>query len=317
MRRAATLLMALAVSVGAAAATNPLAEARAALQSGEADKALSLLNSLPSSAAVHDLHCRVLFSTEHWDAAESECEQAVRMDEGNSDYHLWHGRTLGERASRASFMSAFSLAKRTVAELEAAVRLDPRNAEALSDLGEFYSSAPSVVGGGEGKAQGVARQLDQVDEARAHELRGRIAESDKDYGTAEREYKQAVAVSKHPAFQWMTLGSFYRRRSRGAEIEPAVESGMRAAQKDTTAGVALFNGSSVLMESHRNAPLAVKMLEEYLNGFTKTEEAPAFAAHTRLARLLTELGDRSGAQEQRAAALALAHDYKPALDLKF
>lgn len=317
MRHAAVLFAALAVCVGASAAPDPLAEAHAALQLGEADKALSLLNSLPSSAAVHDLRCRVLFTTEHWDAAESECAQAVRIEGGNSNYHLWHGRTLGERASRASFMSAFSLAKRTVAELEAAARLDPRNAEALADLGEFYSSAPGVVGGGESKALVVARQLDQVDEARAHELRGRIAESDKDYGTAEREYKQAIAVSKHQAFQWMTLGSFYRRRSRGTEIEAAVESGVKAAQKDRTAGVALFNGSSVLMESHRNAALAAKMLGEYLSDYTKTEEAPAFAAHTRLARVLAELGDRTGAQEQRAAALALAHDYKPALELKF
>jgi predicted Zn-dependent protease len=83
------------------------------------------------------------------------------------------------------------------------------------------------------------------------------------------------------------------------------------------AGVALFNGASVLVQSHRNTALAAKMLQEYLNESTKTEEAPAFVAHTRLARILMELGDRNGAQEQRAAALALAHDYKPALELKF
>jgi tetratricopeptide (TPR) repeat protein len=239
------------------------------------------------------------------------------MDGENSSDHMWLGRTLGERAERASFMSAFSLAKRTRSEFETAVRLDPRNAEALADLGEFYASAPGVVGGGEDKAKGVAQQLDQVDQARAYELRGRIAESDKDFGSAEREYKQAVAVSKHPAFQWMTLASFYRRRSQGTDVETAVQNGVKAAQRDKTAGVALFNGASVLVQSHRNAAQAAKMLEEYLNEYTKTEEAPAFVAHTRLARILAELGDRTGAQEQRAAALALAHEYKPALDLKF
>jgi hypothetical protein len=48
-----------------------------------------------------------------------------------------------------------------------------------------------------------------------------------------------------------------------------------------------------------------------------TEEAPAFVAHTRLARLKAQLGDKAGASRERSAALALAHDYKPAQELKF
>jgi len=290
--------------------------ANAALQAGAADRALALLNSLPSSAEAHNLRCRVLFTTERWEAATGECEKAVQMDRENSGYHLWLGRALGELASRASFMSAFSEAKRSRAEFEEAVQIDPRNAEALADLGEFYSSAPGIVGGGDAKANRVAAELDQVDPARAHELRARIAESNKDYGAAEREFKQAVTLSKHPAFQWMTLGSFYRRRDRAADAETAVQSGVKAAQRDSTAGVALFNGASVLTRVNRNPVLAAKMLEDYLGGTSKTEEAPAFAAHTRLARILVQLGDKDGARKQREAALALAHDYKPALDLK-
>jgi uncharacterized protein HemY len=48
-----------------------------------------------------------------------------------------------------------------------------------------------------------------------------------------------------------------------------------------------------------------------------TEEAPAFGAHVSLAHVLAQQGDKAGATEHRAAALALAHDYKPALELKF
>jgi tetratricopeptide (TPR) repeat protein len=291
--------------------------ANAALQVGAADKALTVLNSLPQSAENHNLRCRVLFALEHWDAAANECEEAVRQDGGNSNDHLWLGRALGEKASRASFVSAFSLAKRSRAELEAAVRIDPRNAEAMADLGEFYSSAPGVVGGGEDKAKALEQQMEGVDVARAHELRGRIAESNKDYGSAEREYKQAVEVSRHPAFQWMTLGSFYRKRGRAEDAEAAVVNGEKAAQRDKSAGVALFNGASVLTSAKRNPALAAKMLQDYLGGSVKTEEAPAFAAHANLARLLSQLGDKDGARKQREEALSLAHDFKPALDLKF
>ena len=295
-----------------------LARANAALQAGEADQALALLHSLPSpgEAEAHNLECRVLYTLEQWNRAVSECEQAVKMDGGNSDYHLWLARALGEKASRASFLSAYSLAKQVRSEFEKAAQLNPRSPEALSDLGEFYYSAPGAVGGGTDKAERVAVQLDRVDAARAHELRAHIAEERKDYGTAEREFKQSLAVSAHPAFEWMSLASFYRRRERLPELESAVQSGVNAVQRDRRSSAALYDGAAVLTSANRNSVLAAKMLEDYLASPAKTEAAPAFVAHTRLARLKDQLGDREAAQRERAAALALAHDYRPAQDAK-
>jgi tetratricopeptide (TPR) repeat protein len=317
---AALLGLAAAASLGAQSSHDGLAQVNAALQAGEADKALSLLRALPPpeglSAEAHNLHCRVLFALEQFEAANRECEQAVALDAKSSDYHLWYGRTLGEVADRANFLSAYNMAKRARAEFEQAVELNPRNAEALADLGEFYSSAPGVVGGGADKAQGVAAKLDGIDPARAHELRAAIARENKDYQTAEREFKQAIAVSGHPAFQWMRLASFYRKAKRYDDMESAVQSGFTAAQRDQHAGVALFNGASVLMKANRNPALAIKLLDTYLAAPGPTEEAPTFTARAWLARLRAQTGDADGARRERTAALALARDYKPAQDLK-
>jgi tetratricopeptide (TPR) repeat protein len=300
--------------------TQPLAQVNAALQAGEADKALALLKSLPSSDAgqgeAHNLECRVRIMLGQWNAAPDQCQEAVRLDVQNSDYHMWLGRALGEKADRASFLSAYSLAKRVRAEFEESVRLNPRNAAALADLGEFYRQAPGVVGGGIEKARGVAAELDKVDQARAHELRGHIADQQKDYGTAEREFKQAVAASAHPATQWISLASFYRRRQRWTEMETAVHSAETEAEHDKHAGLALYDGASILIETNRDPALASKMLEDYLAGSAKTEEAPAFVAHIRLARLREQLGDAAAANRERAMAQALAHDYKPEQDSK-
>ena len=174
--------------------------------------------------------------------------------------------------------------------------LNPRNVEALAALGEFYYSAPGVVGGGINKAESVAAQLDRIDPARAHELRGHIAEQRKDYGTSEREYKQAIAVSSHPAFQWITLASFYCSRKRWTEMESAIRSGENAAARDRHAGVALYNGASLLCATNRDPVRAAKMLEEYLGGNDKTEEGPAFVAHIWLAGLKEQLGDLQGGE---------------------
>jgi len=297
-----------------------LRKANAALQAGEADKALALLTPLMQQGAglaeASNLACRVRLTLEQWNEAAKECEQAVKMEGNNSVYRLWLGRALGERADRASFLSAYPLAKRVREEFEEAVRLNPRNAEALSDLGEFYEEAPSLVGGGEDKAEGVAAQLDKLDPARAHELRARIAEKRKDYGAAEREFKQAIAARVRPAAQWIALASFYRRRQRWAEMEYAVRTGQSAAQRDRLAGAALFDGASLLIQSGRDPALAAKMLEDYLAGSQKIEEAPAFAARLRLARLKQQLGDSAAAQREQEAALALAREYRPAEDAK-
>ena len=293
-----------------------LAPVDAALQQGEADRALTLLSAQPSAEA-HNLRCRVYFTLGRWDDAVNECDQAVRLNGQSADNHLWLARALGEKADNSSFIAAFSLAKRARAEFELAASLDPHDGEALTDLGEFYASAPGVVGGGIDKAQGLVAQLGRIDPARAHVLLARIAETKKDYDTAEREYKQAIATSQHPAIPWITLASFYRKRERWNDMEAAVEAGYKAAQADRHAGLALYNGASVLIRGKRNLALAAKMLEEYLSLYPKTEEAPAFEAHTRLAKVKAQLGDKNGAWQERTEALRLAHDYKPALGLTF
>jgi tetratricopeptide (TPR) repeat protein len=323
---AASLAAVMPLATAAQSATAPqkqapsLAAANAALQAGEADKALSLLSALPSPgpdlALAHNLICRVRYTLAQWDAAAAECEQAAQLDPQNSDFQLWLGRALGEKASRASFLTAFSLAKRTRAEFEEAVRLNPRNAEALADLGDFYRQAPGVVGGGIDKAEGIASRLDKVDPARAHKLHGQIAEQQKDFPGAEDEYRRTIASGAHPAIGWASLASFYARRQRFDELESAVQSILSTALHDKHPGPALYDGAGLLIETNRNPALAATMLEDYLAGSSKTEEAPAFIAHLRLARLKQQLGDQPTANRERSAALALAHEYKPAQDFK-
>jgi tetratricopeptide (TPR) repeat protein len=305
----------MAAAAGAQDLPGALAEANGLLQAGEADKALAVLDPLveenTGDAEAHNLRCRVWLSVGKPDQAASECEKAANLDPENSSQHLWLGRALGDKADHASFLSAYSLAKRVRAEFEEAVRLDPRNAEALASLGEFDCSAPGVVGGGLDKAEAVAGQLEKVDSPRAHELRAAIAEQRKDYERAEQELHEAIRTGPHPAYQWMALASFYRRRQRWDEMMAAVHSGVNAEHRDKRAAITLFNGASTLTRANRELPLAEKMLEEYIASPNKTEEGPAFVAYARLARVKEQLGEQESADRDRAAAAAMAHEYTP------
>ena len=317
------LIASIAAVIASAQAANPtqiLAQANQALQAGHADQALTLIQSLPqggaSLAQAQNLACRVNYALQQFDQAVTECQQAVKLDSQNSVDHDWLGRAVGGKAGQASFLTAFSLGKQTRTEFETAVKLNPQNADALTDLGSFYQQAPAIVGGGIDKAQGIAAQLDKVDASQAHQLRAQIAEGQKDYTTAEQEFKAAITTSAHPADDWSTLASFYHRRSRWTDLDSAIQNCESAAQKDATAGVAFYDGAGVLIESNRNPALAAKMLGEYLASSSKTEEAPVFEAYVRLAKLKKQLGDATGAKQALATALQLAHTYKPALGLK-
>lgn len=318
MRALGTVLLACAiVSACAQVQGSELAEVNASLQAGEADKALALLAPIvqqdANNAAAHNLECRVWLTEGQLDAAIGECQKAVTLEPDNSYHHLWLGRALGEKADHANFLSAYSLAKRVRGEFEEAVRLDPRNAEALASLGEFDCSAPGIVGGGLEKAEDVAAQLERLDPPRGHELRAYIAEQRKDYPEAEREFKRAIAVGPHPSYQWMALASYYRRRQRWDDMVAAVRSGAAAAHRDRRAVVSLFNGASTLAKANRELPFAAKLLEDYLASRDKTEEAPAFVAWAQLARLKDQLGDQQAAAQDLATATAMAHNYRPGL----
>jgi len=297
-----------------------LVKASTDLQAGEADQALALLTPLPKTgtgaAQAQNLLCRVRFVLQQWSQAASACQQAVNLDGQNSDYHMWYGRVLGQQASHANFFSAYGMAKHSLSEMQSAVKINPQNGPALSDLGDYYAQAPGIAGGGTEKAQAIALQLDKVDSARAQQLRGDIAIAKKDYVTAENDYRQAIVVSHAPADLWTVLANFYRGQQRWSDLDTAIQNAITAAAKDQNSGIALYDGAGVLISANRNLALAAKMLQNYLAGTSITEEGPAFIAHIRLSRLKQQLGDTAGAKSELATAAAMAREFNPAQDLK-
>jgi len=282
------------------------------LQQGRADHALEILQPATEAsnadAEAQQLLCRLALQLEHWDEAVASCGRAVFLDDNSSNNHLWYGRALGEKADRVSFVRAYGLGKRVKTEFETAVALDPRNAEALSDLGEYYTEAPAIVGGGKDKAAAVARKLDDVDRARAEELRGRIAASNKDTAAAEQHFREAIGASPRSASYWMVLGSFYQKQNDVIHMQQAIRSGLEA---NGAHGEPLVDAAQLLTRTDQDPQTAIRLLREYLASPDKSEDEPAFRIHLLLANLLNKQGDTAGAAREIQAAAAIASIYHP------
>jgi tetratricopeptide (TPR) repeat protein len=281
------------------------------LAAGKVDEATQILqqqiDSAPSARA-YNLLCRADFELSAWDAGIPACEKAVTLEPSNAIYHLWLARIYGEKADHAGFLSAAGLAKRVRTEFERTVELDPDNAEARTDLAEFYLEAPGIVGGGKDKAAQQADKIERLNPAMAHWVRARIAEKNKELAAAEREYRAAIEASQGGARAWLNLAGFYRRTQRFDEMDEALRK-LENAPLDHPA--ALVDGASIVLRTGRDYPLGVRLVRRYLNS-DMVEEAPAFKAHYFLGELLEKQGDRAGAAEEYRAALAMAHSFRPA-----
>ena len=80
--------------------------------------------------------------------------------------------------------------------------------------------------------------------------------------------------------------------------------------------MALYDAAGVLIKVKRDPEIAARLLQEYLASPNKTEEAPAFIAYARLARLQQKLGEQVHAQMALTAASELAREYQPLQDFR-
>lgn len=295
-----------AADKAAAAGTSALQ----ALQDGRVEDATALLQATisgnPGNAYAHQLLCRVYYAQDRADEAVHECELATgaggQTSQSASDNNLWLGRAYGLKARRAGPIAGFKLARRVQLSFAKAVELNPANAAAMSDLGEYYVDAPSIVGGGTDKAKALADTMMPKFPAQAHQLLARIAAENKDYSAAEAEFKQVIAIQKSTQ-SWVDLAAFYQVRGRKDDAIAAVKSGLAA---DRTHGPAIVDAASVLIATHGEPELAERCLRLYLASHAKSDEAPAFKVHVELSRLLTARGLSGEAGQQMAAATALA-----------
>lgn len=289
-----------------------LPSATHALLEGDSDSAVAELKQIlavdPSNGQAHLLLCRAYYAQSMASAAASECTAALRTLANDSSAQDWAGRAYGMQANGAGPIAGLRLAFKVRNAFEAAVRLNPLNGDAVNDLSEYYIDAPSIVGGGFEKAALLADRSQSQLPQNAHRTRAMAAEKQKDYGTAEREFRAAISVANQPN-AWADLGAFYSRRT---QPDKAVEALRHAIALDHEHDATLVDAATTLNEINREPRLAERALRDYLSSRSKSDAAPAFKVHVQLARLLRDGGSTADAKIELEQSLELASGYAPA-----
>jgi len=310
----AALICLLLLPGTARAEETPQERAKAAFEKGEYTQAIEILKSAaagePNNGDVYVLLARSYLELNQYDAAVNNAEKAVAINPKNSDYHRWLGEAYGAKADHASMLSAYSLARKTQKEFDAAVQLDAHNFDAQQDLIEYDCAAPGVVGGGEDKAQPLIQKLMSLDAAEGHYAAGNCRAQKKNYEAADADFTKALESKPKTAKRIYDIGDYFLQRKNAAKLVVVANAGEQLAPHDPRGK--FYRGAALILESQKPVE-AEKLLREYLQLAPMSSEYPRpWAVHYWLGKLFESQNNPAGARGEYQAALKLNGKYKPA-----
>jgi tetratricopeptide (TPR) repeat protein len=188
-------------------------------------------------------------------------EKAARQAPDNAMVQLWLGRAYGRRAETSLPFNAPRYASRARQHFEKSVALDPANAEALSDLMEYYLQAPGFLGGGLDKAEALLPKFRAIGPAVHESGLARVAEARKDVPAAERHLRRTVTLEPASPGRLLDLAQFLARHGRFPEALPVLESAARLGPGQPRV---LYVTAELYIGARHNLPVARQLLQRYL-----------------------------------------------------
>ena len=302
----------LTLAAAARAEETLLEKAKGAFEKGEYTQAIEILKSAagsePNNGDIFVLLARSYLELNQYDAAVNSAEKAVAINPKDSGYHRWLGEAYGAKADHASMLSAYSLARKTQKEFDAAVQLDAHNFDAQQDLIQYDCTAPGMVGGGEEKAQPLIEKLMKMDAAEGHYATGICRAQKKDYAAADAEFAKALDGKPKTANRIYDIGDYFVQRKNAEKLLAVAEAGEDLAPHDPRGK--FYRGVALILQSEKPTE-AEKLLKDYLQLAPMNSDYPRpWAAHYWLGRLQEGQKNPAGARGEYQAALKLNGKYK-------
>jgi tetratricopeptide (TPR) repeat protein len=299
----------------------------------------------PRDAQAACLLSRVKLAFGDLDGALKPAQQAVALEDGNSNYHFQLAQVYGEMADRASMFAAAGLAKKFKGELDAALARDPKNLDALEALMQYSFQAPGLMGGDKRKAHAVAEELVQLSPVRGYLAQAELAREAKDFAKVEEWFLKAVQVDPKDYEAQTALAGFYTQPSHrntewaekhareAVQLDPSrakgysilakalalaqrwgeLEAVLSASEKTVADDLApYYEAANALLELGVDLKRAETYLRKYLAQEPEGEEPDAAHAHRLLGLILEKLGRSAEAVSELEAAVQMDPRFKAA-----
>ena len=292
--------------VAAAAGARPcrLEEGQALIAAGKSSEARPILEDCatgesPNPRAALLLGQSYLFGRDP-DRATLWLERATILDPASSEIQYWLGRAYGEQALRASVLHQPALARKVHRAFERSVELDPENLSARMALVEYGMRAPSFLGGSAERARLQAEEIRRRDPLKGHHALGLIAEHQKRFDDAAREYESAMREfpgSADPVYWRAALA----RRQKDFEAAFALLEPLTSRERKEPEALYLFGELAASSGLHLDRGEAC--LKRYLDHAPSGEEPSIASAHLQLGAIHVRRKERDLARDEYNAAL--------------
>jgi tetratricopeptide (TPR) repeat protein len=183
------------------------------------------------------------------------------------------------------------------------VQLDERNFDVAQNLIEYDCTAPSMVGGGEDKAQPLIQKLMSLDPAEGHFGAGVCKAIKKDLSGADVEYSKALENKPKSADRIYDIGDYFLQRGQGEKLLEVASTGEAFAPKDPRAKY--YRAVGWILKEQNQADTE-KLLREYLQEAPERSTYPSlWTVHYWLGRLYESQKDLGKAKAEYQEALKL------------
>jgi len=276
---------------------------------------LKVVQAEPENPEVNFLLCKTFLYLGDHDNCVKYGEKAVKLNDSNSNYHLWLGRGYGVQAQKGSKLKAIFRAKKCKGEYEKAIVLDSTNVNARLGLLEYLVGAPGIAGGDKDKAKKQAGIIPGIDS-----LYGAIGWAVywgnlNDSVNTEQYLKIAVRLDTtfHHQSSYL-MGNFLMEQKRYLE---AVQNYEELYRKYPLEISALYQVGKTYVIAKDSLDKAERCFKEYLKTTPKRNDPPLSRAHWRLGMIYDLQGKRELALAELNQAVSMDpknKEYKKTLE---
>lgn len=221
-------------------------------------------------------------------------ETAVKPPLTTAEELISSGDAYCNQAQESSMFSALGLAKKCIAQYEAAVQQFPDNANALVAAMRFYFEAPGFAGGSSKKGRELLARLDKVSAEDANTYRVFLYEKEGDSAGA---MALADKLSQQPfesARNQYELARFYRDKQLLAKAKPLFEALRNkpvTAENQWYVNDSLLQLGEIILAEKQDISQSIALIEEYKTKNTDPHDQHYFWSTWSLAKAYKAKGN--------------------------